>query len=295
MRIWLAVIVGCAALAAAGPASADLVQGQVSTIHRPALTATGTSKVEVDPDTVRVTGSVITEGKTVEEARERNAQIMQEAMAAVKALKLPKASTQTLNYSINRVTERVEVYVTPDLEQWEFPWRVTEVKSTRLDIHYPFTLGFAASNELEVKIRAETPEELSRQAAAVIDAMMAAGANSISAVDYSAEHNYDDAKREALAEAAKDAQLTAETVAAAAGKKIVGIRSISPSYSVATPPQWRRRPYAYDYVRYAAAETAARPATPTSLSAGKIQLTANVSINYELEYNPGDTEFVQAP
>jgi uncharacterized protein YggE len=84
----------------------------------------------------------------------------------------------------------------------------------------------------------------------------------------------------------KDAQTTADVVAAAAGRKIVGIQSISPSYM----------PAAYYQNRVQGVfGPAASEGTPTPLTSGLLEVTAQVQVNYELDYNPGDTEFLAAP
>jgi len=35
--------------------------------------------------------------------------------------------------------------------------------------------------------------------------------------------------------------------------------------------------------------------TPTPVTAGMLEVSATVQVNYELDYNPGDTEFLKAP
>jgi len=35
--------------------------------------------------------------------------------------------------------------------------------------------------------------------------------------------------------------------------------------------------------------------TPTSVTAGMLEMSANVQVSYELDYNPGDTEFLPVP
>jgi uncharacterized protein YggE len=39
----------------------------------------------------------------------------------------------------------------------------------------------------------------------------------------------------------------------------------------------------------------ARTATPTSVTAGTLEVTATVNVSYELDYNAGDTKFLPAP
>jgi uncharacterized protein YggE len=290
MRACILAAVCAAALALGGAASAELVQGQVTDIPHPSLSVTGSGTVEVEPDTSRVTASIITEGETVEQARERNAQIAQRAMAAVKALKLPNAATKTLDYTMERVTRDAHVSLKVDPAKWDIPWKVSgsDRAAARFDVSFPVTLGYRASNSLTVRLQGAR-EELSRDTPKVIDALMAAGANQITSVAYSLEKDDRAAMREALTKAMKDAQMTAEAVAAAAGRKIVGVQDISPQYV---------RPYEQN-VRYSQARSGAFgggvAATPTSLTAGMLQVTATVNVMYDLDFNPADTKFLPAP
>lgn len=288
MRTYVVTVVCILALAVGGAASAELVAEKVTEIAHPMLTVTGQGTVEVAPDTARVTAAVITEGDTVETARERNAQIIKQAMAAVDALKLANVTTKTLNYTMERVTSEASVTLKIDPAKWDIPWKIAEpdVNQSNFRIGVPVTLGYRASNSLTVRIQG-TREELSDASGKVVDALMGAGTNSITSVAYSLEKNENAGMREALIKAVKDAQMTAEEVAAAAGRKIVGIRNISPSY-MRPMPEMRQVQVAYAAPAYGGG-------TPTTVTAGMLQVTAQVSINYELDYNPGDTKFIPAP
>jgi len=288
MRTWLTAVICIAVLALGGAASAEMVQGQATPVPHPMLQVSGSATVEVAPDTLRVTASIITEGETVEAARERNAQIVQRAMAAVKALKLPNAMTKTLNYTMERVTSDADLVLKVDPSKLDIPWK-TAISGTQIshfNVGFPVTLGYRASNSLTVRIQG-TREELSAGAGRVVDALMGAGTNQITSVAYSLEKDDRTAQREALIKAVKDAQTTAEAVAAAAGRKLVGIRSISPSY--ARPMQeMRQAQVAYRGDGYSGGST------PTPVTAGTLQVTAQVNVQYELDYNPGDTQFLAA-
>jgi uncharacterized protein YggE len=288
MRTCMVVFVCILALFVGGAASAELVAKEVTQIPHPMLTVSGQGTVEVAPDTARVTAAVITEGDTVETARERNAQIIKRAMAAVDALKLPNVTTKTLNYTMERVTSDASVTLKIDPAKWDIPWKIAQpdVSQSNFRIGIPVTLGYRASNSLTVRIQG-TREELSDASGRIVDVLMEAGANSITSVAYSLEKDENTGMREALVKAVKDAQMTAEAVAAAAGRKIVGVRNISPSYI---------RPVSQVQVRarFEAAE-AYGGGTPTTVTAGMLEVTAQVSINYELDYNPDDLKFIPAP
>jgi|GEM_PF-5126242 len=285
MRIISIVAVGLMLLALIVPVSAEMVSGEVSIIPHPMLTVSGEGTVEVAPDTLRVTASIITEGETVELARERNAQIVQKAMAGVKALQLKEVSTKTLNYTLERVTRDATVYLKVDPQKIDIPWKVTgaNISDSNFNVSVPITLGYRASNSLTVRVQGGDREDLSTAAGKIVDALMGAGANDITSVAYSLEKGDNAAMREALAKAVKNAQLTAEAVSAAAGRKIVGLRNINPSYY---------RPMEYSNVQASFARGPGGGGTATAVTAGLIQVTAQVAINYELDYNPGDTKTI---
>ncbi len=122
---------------------------------------------------------------------------------------------------------------------------------------------------------------------------MAAGCNQITRVSYSLEQDPNTAQRQALAKAMEDAQLTAQTIAQAAGRTITGIRSINPSYY--------RGDYSYamnnSSMRYAQTQSAMPDSYggSTPFTAGLLQVTAQVQVTYDLNYNAGDTEVVIGP
>jgi uncharacterized protein YggE len=291
MRIHWLVAIGMACLALGGVAGAEMVEGQVTTVRHPTLSVTGSAVVEVTPDTVRVTASIITEGPTVAEAREQNAQVANRAMSAIEGLKLRNAATKTVGYSMERVTRDADVSLKADLAKLDMPWKaaVTDMEYASFSIGLPMTLGYRAANSLTVRIQGVPREELSEGAGKIIDALMAAGCNQITSVAYSLEKDQSTAQREALAKAVKDAQMTAEVAASAAGRKIVGIRSIDPGY--ATRGEVLMSNVQAGWAMYANSEER----TPTALTVGMLEVRAQVQVIYDLDYNPGDTEFLKAP
>jgi len=269
---------------------AEMVQGEVTQIQHPTLNINGEGSVEVAPDTVRVTASVVTEGASVEVARERNAQIITKSMDAVKALNIKDIATKTLNYTMERVTQNTSAYFNFDAEKLDIPWNISnmELSEKRIHINWPITLGYRASNSLTVRVQGGTPDELSDAASKIIDALMASGTNQILSVEYTLEKDDGAARSQALEKAVKNAQSTADVVAAAAGKKIVGIQRISPSYSYpryAQNTMMQRASFEYS-------GSDGSGGTPTSVTAGMVTVTANVSISYNLDYNEGDTKMV---
>ena len=284
-RAWLLAVAVAVTVVLGGAAQAEMVAGQATMVPRPTLQVNGTGTVQVAPDTVRVTASIISEGSTVERARERNAQVAQRAMKAVEALKLRNVAMKTADYTMKRVTTSAHVGVKPDLTKMDIPWDMAVVKpqSDVYGIDIPVVLGYQATNSITVRVQGVPPDELSASASKIIDALMGAGTNEITSVTYSLEQDSSAARREALAKAVKEAQATAQVVADAAGRKIVGIRNISPAYWLGTIAQNRVQSYA---------NAAMGPETATPLATGSLEVSAQVQITYELEYNAGDTEFL---
>ncbi len=289
LRTWWTMIAVVALLALAGGAQAEMVAGQATMVPRPMLSVNGTGTVQVPPDTVRVTASIITDGATVEQARQKNAQIAQQAMNAVAALKLKNVAMKTVDYTMKRVTTTVHGSVKASLSDLQVPWNAAGLQAggEMYGIDIPVTLGYEASNSITVRVQGVPPDELSASASKIIDALMAAGCNQITSVAYSLEQDQTTARRDALAKAVKDAQTTADVVAAAAGRKITGIRSISPNYYGGY--------LANNMVQSAFDAGPSGPATATPLATGLLEVTAQVQVSYELDYNPGDTEFLAAP
>lgn len=286
-RTWITMFLAAVFAGVGGLAWAELVSGQATAIPHPLLTVTGSGTVEVAPDTARVTASIVTEGKTVEEARERNAKIVEAALHAVKALNLAGLSTKTLSYTLERVSQNAFVNVKADLAELNLPWNLSGSSMQQPDfrISVPVTLGYQASNSLTVRMRG-TRQDLSAGSGRIIDALMRAGVNRIESVRYALETDEGAATRDALAKAVRQAQATAQAVAGAAGRKITGIKSIAPSYYQPQP----------EMTQAAFSRAAMAPgATPTAVTAGMLTIAATVQIVYELDYNPGDTEVVKAP
>jgi uncharacterized protein YggE len=282
-----ATVLALLALVLAAPAGAELVEGEATAVPRPTMSVTGIGRVQVAPDTVRITASVVTEGPTVAQARERNARVVQKALGTVEALGLPKVATRTLNYTMERVIREASVRLKADPEKWELPWTeaVSQVGASTFELNVPVTLGYRASNTLTVRVQGLPPEELSSAAGKIVDALMAAGCNQIIGVAYSLEGGAQEQySRQALVKAVQDAQATAEAVAAATGRRLVGIRSVSPSYMPVSEMRQVQSALPRGY-----------EGPSTTLNAGMLELTAQVTIQYEFDYNPGDTQFLTAP
>jgi uncharacterized protein YggE len=106
-----------------------------------------------------------------------------------------------------------------------------------------------------------------------IDIAVASGANQAFGITYTlSEEHMRVARNVALRKAVGQARADADTVAAAVGVKILGVRDVS--VGGVSPP--------VIYDRYDAAEISAK-AAPTPIQAGEIRVSAQVSITHLIE------------
>lgn len=234
------------------------------------MEVTGTGSILVAPDTVRVTASCISEGATVTNARTRNSQVVQTALRQVEALGLSNVGTRTLDYSMERMISTASVAVLMDPASWNLPWKVKPEFEPRVEV--PVTLGYRAKNSLTVVLRDLPPEALSQGAGRIVDALMAGGCNQISSVDFTLERGDQSVARQALVKAVEDAQATADAVAGATRRRIIGISSIRPSYDTRTMRQ--SGPEGLE--------------ATTSITVGMVEIRAVVLVTFEFEYAPAE-------
>ncbi|MCQ2436797.1 MAG: SIMPL domain-containing protein [Clostridia bacterium] len=128
-------------------------------------------------------------------------------------------------------------------------------------------VGYRASNTLVVRTRDIT------SVGNLIDIAFAAGANTLEDVSFYAS-DASEASEQALRNAVADAMNRAAIVADAAGVSLGSILTIEESIS--TPSDSNGRMFAM------AAEAAAEDASGTVVQAGQLQVTANVTMTYEI-------------
>jgi uncharacterized protein len=200
------------------------------------ITVTGEATASIAPDLAMVRGGVTTQGKTAQEASEANSKDMQAVIAALADAGIEHRDIQTARLSI-------------------FPQQdPSKTGKARL-------VGFQATNQVNVRIRDIT------KLPTILDRMIAGGANEISGVDFSvkdASKALDQARKEAVA----DAQRKAEIYAEAAGVRL-GRAVLIQEEGTTTP-----------IVRNAPMMRATASAVP--IAAGEETLRAAVTISYEL-------------
>jgi len=194
------VVLGLAMLAAVPAASADDDDGPRRTI-----TVSASGSVAVEPDQARITSGVTAEGPSAREALNANNQAMQKVVGELKSAGIDAKDIQTSSF-------RVEPRYT----------RPAEGQSAKID-------GYSVTNEVQVLVR-----DLDKLGD-ILDRLVTAGANQSAGLSFEvskAETALDEARKEAVANARRRAEL----YAAAAGATVGEVLTITEG-DVSPPPR----------------------------------------------------------
>ncbi len=197
------------------------------------ITVNGTGIVDTVPDQAQFTFGVSVTGQTARAALTANAARMNRLIAAVKAKGVPASAIQT-----------AEVSLTPN----------TNENGTRI-------LDFTAANSVTVTTK------VIAQAGSIVDAAVAAGANTVSGPSLS-RSNQSALQRAALAKAVADARGRALAIAQAAHVRLGAVRTVTEGTS--TPITFNEAPKA----------AAAAPSTP--VEPGTVQVEEDVTVTYAI-------------
>lgn len=206
---------------------------------KPSITVGGHGEVQVAPDQVTVTVGVTTEAKTAAEALQANSARMAELMKSLKAHDIADKHIQTSNFNVS-------------------PQQVFD-----RDGKPPKLVGYTVTNQVTVKVL-----EVSRLGG-ILDAVVQAGANQIQGVNFSVadpQTHLDQARRKAIA----DAHRRAEVYAEAAGVKLGAPLVISEESAL--PP----RPM------YAMGARMAAASADVPIAAGEQTIDAHVNVTYAI-------------
>lgn len=212
------------------------------------LTVSADGRSTRTPDLAMFTAGVTSQGGTAGEALTANSADMNRVIAALKKAGIADRDIQTSNLNLS------PVYA---------PQR--HLPDGTIDPPHPKIVGYQVSNMVSVKQRNLA------QFGKVIDTLVAAGANQVHGPNFMMD-NPDTALDEARIEAMKKARARADLYARAAGLKVVRMLSISESGGYSPPMP----------VMYARAEAAGMAAAPPPIAAGQVELTASVTILFEL-------------
>lgn len=226
------------------------------------LTVSAEGKSLRKPDMAVFTAGVTTQGKTAAAALGDNSRAMTQVIAALKRAGIAERDVQTSNLSIN------PVYSNPNREAMLAAQARGQPFVPVSQV--PQIVGYQASNNVSVRQRDLV------NFGKVIDTLAAAGANQINGPSFQME-DQQPALDEARLDAIKAARARAELYANATGLRIVRILSISEGGGYYGPPP----------VVFAAAERGGGPPPPpppppAPVQAGELQMTANVTVLYEL-------------
>jgi len=253
-----------ALLAAAVPAAA-FAQGVVPAIApgNTLLTVSAEGRTLRQPELAVFSSGVTTQGKTAGEALAENSRAMTRVIAALKGAGIAERDIQTSNLSIN------PIYSDPNRDAM-MAARVNGTPYVPLPPEQQIQkiVGYSVSNQVSVRQRRLGDY------GKVIDTLVSAGANQVNGPSFQMD-DADPALDEARVAAMKKARQRADLYARAAGLRVARVVSISESGGYYAPPP----------MVFATAERggiSAPPPPPAPVQAGELQLTANVTVLYEL-------------
>ncbi len=253
------LLAGLAAAAPLAPAFAQAPQNAV--VVSPGntlLTVSAEGRSFRQPDLAVFTAGVTTQAPTAAEALAQNSRAMERVIAELERAGIAERDIQTSNLSIT------PVYADPNHDAM-MPARATgePYMPPPPEMQVPRIIGYQANNT--VSVRQRKLGDYGR----VIDALAGAGANQVNGPNFQMDQPaLDEARRDAMATARKRAELYAD----AAGLRVVRILSITEGGGYWGPPP----------MAFARAEDAAAPAPPPPVKSGELQLTASVTVQYEL-------------
>lgn len=233
---------GLALAAASAPALAQTAPVPVQTVAGTVLEVSAQGESRRTPDIATISAGVVTQAQDAQGAMRENAARMDRVIAALKRAGIADRDVRTSNISL----------------QPQYRYANNEP---------PVITGYQASNTVTVRFR-----DISK-AGAVLDALVATGANQINGPDLGLD-NPAAALDEARVDAMAKARARAELYARAAGLKVKRILSISESmYEMPRPP----------VPVLMRAQGMAADAAESKILPGEQSLSVNVQVRFELE------------
>ena len=219
-----------------------LAQAVAAADEPPTIMVTGEGRVDVAPDLATISLGVTNEADTAKEALDANTAALQAAIDRLKAAGIEDRDIQTSGLSLG--------------PRYDY-------NRTNPDGSAQIT-GFIASNMVTVRVR------VLDQLGAVLDAVVTDGANTLGGVSFGLQEPdpvLDEARKDAVA----DARRKAELYAAAAGVTLGKVRSIAEQSGFAVPMPMPM-----------AEASLSKAAAPVPIAGGEVSVTANVTIVYEI-------------
>ena len=235
-------------LAAAAPLAAQQTGQPTASWQGPDIVTSATGEARITPDRAQVFVGVQTRASTAAQAGADNARKTRAVIDAVKAKGIPAELISTSEYTLY-----------PEYDH-DRPREAGEPAGPRV-------IGYVANNNVRVELRRID------QVGAIIDAALAAGANMVNMIQFTAS-NVDAARRDALAEAVSRARGDAEALARAAGGSLGPLMELNTQ----TPPV---RPFVTAQAMMRGGGAAMDVATP--IEPGQQTLTVWVSGRWRLQ------------
>ncbi|MBU0893941.1 MAG: SIMPL domain-containing protein [Nanoarchaeota archaeon] len=241
VQITLIIVLGIVVLATIGYTAFSSLIPLSNTV-----TGNGEAIVEVIPDLVKVYFNVETEGDTSQEAKDANAEIVDELIVALVREGFERKDIQTQNFNIYP----------------EYDWR-----NGNRELY-----GYRATHSIVVKMSTDESNKIGE----AIDTGVDAGAG-ISYINFElSQEKENEYKAEAIELAAQDARIKAESLAAGLGKELGKLISVSDSNFGYRP--WQ----VYGAVSGAEDMAVAKEAT-TEIQPGEQQISARVTAIFKLK------------
>lgn len=205
----------------------------------------GQATIKVDPDLAVVYASVETLEDSAEESKDENSKIVEEVYAELYKIGIDRDDIETEYYNIYE----------------EFDWtddgRVSK--------------GFKTAHNL--KIKTEEFDDVGE----IVDAVIEGGATRINYINFELSDTLEkEYKKDALAEASKDAKEKAEAIAEGLDAELGSLVSISDSsYGYAPYPVFRAEAAGAD-------EMGLKEAVNTQISPQELEITASVQVVYKI-------------
>ena len=211
-------------------------------IPPPIISVSGEGSVEAQPDRATISVGVVTRDKNPSAVQAANAKAASSVINSIVALGIERRQISTGNYNFNPV------------------YRHFDNGRRELD-------GYEATNSVTVIV-----DDLSL-VGKIIDAALNHGANRVDSLNFGLRNKaaYQD---EALRLAIRDARHKAEVAAAALGKSIVGVRSVSINSSHVSAPR--------NYKMAAAMVEDSAAGFETPIESGTLTCFANVHVEFEI-------------
>lgn len=210
------------------------------------VSVTGTGYAYAVPDVAKFSTGVVTEANDSAAAMQKNAQLMESVVGALRDAGIAEKDIRTGWVSLEPV--------------YNYYYQSLDAKDT------PRIVGYRATNTVTVTVRNLT------SIGEVIDATANAGANRVTGVTFELSDSLSaKAYGEALKAAVSQGADKAKTIAGAAGTGSLTLDSVSESGTYYSPTY---------YLDYAASETRAAGTATTPVSAGEQKVQATVSMVY---------------